>query len=383
MPENNHFNHFKVHTQYSICEGALKIVDLAEHCASNNISSVGISDSFNMCGVLEFSQEISKVGCQPIIGTQINFSFSENNLEKMGKISLIAKNKVGYKNLLKLSSSSYLSIKKNEDPHCDIQELIDNSDGLIVLLGASRSLLSTLILENNISDSELLLQKVQKSFKDNIYLEIQRHNESHEQALESQLLNFSEKLSIPIIATHEVFYLKKDMYEAHDAYICVGQKTYVNDIKRLRYSEEHYFKSDSEMTELFSDLPEAIENNKNLTFRCNYRPLTSKPMLPNFNTESSNVNDELKINANKGLEDRLKNFILVNIVDEEQKVAIKQKYVERLNYEIEMISKMKFSGYFLIVSDYIKWAKSNNIPVGPGRGSGAGSLVAWLSLIHI
>lgn len=377
MPENNHFNHFKVHTQYSICEGALKIVDLAGHCASNNITSVGISDSFNMCGVLEFSQEVSKVGCQPIIGTQINFSFSENNLEKMGKISLIAKNNAGYKNLLKLSSSSYLSIEKNEDPHCDIQELIDNSDGLIVLLGASRSLLSTLILENNISDSEILLQKIQKSFKNNVYLEIQRHNESHEQALESQLLNFSEKLSIPIIATHEVFYLKKDMYEAHDAYICVGQKTYVNDIKRLRYSEEHYFKSDSEMAELFSDLPEALENNKNLVFRCNYRPLTSKPMLPNFNTESSNVNDELKINANKGLEDRLKNFILINITDEEQKLATKQKYVERLNYEIEMISKMKFSGYFLIVSDYIKWAKSNNIPVGPGRGSGAGSLVAW------
>ena len=245
------------------------------------------------------------------------------------------------------------------------------------MLGASRSLLSTLILENNITDSEILLQKIQKSFKNNVYLEIQRHNESHEQALESQLLNFSEKLSIPIIATHEVFYLKKDMYEAHDAYICVGQKTYVNDIKRLRYSEEHYFKSDTEMTELFSDLPEAIENNKNLVFRCNYRPLTSKPMLPNFNTESSNVNDELKINANKGLEDRLKNFILINIADEEQKLATKKKYVERLNYEIEMISKMKFSGYFLIVSDYIKWAKSNNIPVGPGRGSGAGSLVAW------
>ena len=131
------------------------------------------------------------------------------------------------------------------------------------------------------------------------------------------------------------------------------------------------------MTELFSDLPEALENNKNLVFRCNYRPLTSNPMLPNFNTESSNVNDELKINANKGLEDRLKNFILINITDEEQKLATKKKYVERLNYEIEMISKMKFSGYFLIVSDYIKWAKSNNIPVGPGRGSGAGSLVAW------
>ena len=149
------FNHLKIHTQYSICEGALKIADLSSYCKSHNINSVGISDSFNMCGVLEFSEEISKVGTQPIIGTQINFSFSHNNLEKIGKISLIAKNITGYKNLLKLSSNSYLSIEKNHEPHCAIEELINHSEGLIVLLGGSHSLISSLILNSTIAFSIL------------------------------------------------------------------------------------------------------------------------------------------------------------------------------------------------------------------------------------
>ena len=375
--KNSQFNHLKIHTQYSICEGALKISDLSEYCKAHKITSVGISDSRNMCGVLEFSEEISKAGTQPVIGTQINFSFSHNNLEKIGKISLIAKNIAGYKNLLKLSSHSYLSIEKNQDPHCAIEELVKYSDGVIVLLGGSHSLISDMILSNNISECEFLIQKIAHIFKDNAYIEIQRHGEIHEKDLEVKLLEFSSKFNIPIIATHEVFYLEEDMYEAHDAYICVGQKTYVNDTKRLRYSDQHYLKTDLEMVELFSDLPEALENNQNIPLRCSYRPLTSKPMLPNFNTESSNVDDELKSQAKSGLAVKLQDFILNNISDLAEKDLVRKKYEDRLNYEVEMISKMKFSGYFLIVSDYIKWAKSKNIPVGPGRGSGAGSLVAW------
>ena len=375
--KNSQFNHLKIHTQYSICEGALKISDLSEYCKAHKITSVGISDSRNMCGVLEFSEEISKAGTQPVIGTQINFSFSHNNLEKIGKISLIAKNIAGYKNLLKLSSHSYLSIEKNQDPHCAIEELVKYSDGVIVLLGGSHSLISDMILSNNISECEFLIQKIAHIFKDNAYIEIQRHGEIHEKDLEVKLLEFSSKFNIPIIATHEVFYLEEDMYEAHDAYICVGQKTYVNDTKRLRYSDQHYLKTDVEMVEIFSDLPEALENNQNIPLRCSYRPLTSKPMLPNFNTESSNVDDELKSQARSGLAVKLQDFILNNISDLDEKDLVRKKYEDRLDYEVEMISKMKFSGYFLIVSDYIKWAKSKNIPVGPGRGSGAGSLVAW------
>ena len=377
MNLKNNFNHIKIHTQYSICEGALKINDLSEFCKEKKIEAVGISDSLNLCGALEFSQEISKSGTQPIIGTQINFSFSHNNLEKIGKISLIAKNSIGYKNLLKLSSNSYLSIEKNEDPHCSIEKLFQYSDGLIILIGGSRSLISSLILSGNSLEVSFLLQKIKNIFKGNAYIEIQRHNEEHEKNLELKLLELSQKFTIPLIATHEVFYLTQDMHEAHDAYVCVGQKTYVNDPKRLKYSDQHYLKSHEEMQSLFADLPEALENNYSLKLRCNFRPLSSKPMLPNFSTELSNVNDELKFEAEKGLKIKLKDFVLKNISDNDQIKKITKEYEDRLNYEVLMISKMKFSGYFLIVSDYIKWAKNNNIPVGPGRGSGAGSLVAW------
>ena len=377
MNLKNNFNHIKIHTQYSICEGALKINELSEFCKEKKIEAVGISDSLNLCGALEFSQEISKSGTQPIIGTQINFSFSHNNLEKIGKISLIAKNSVGYKNLLKLSSNSYLSIEKNEDPHCSIEKLFQYSEGLIILIGGSRSLISSLILSGNSLEVSFLLQKIKNIFKGNAYIEIQRHNEEHEKNLELKLLELSQKFTIPLIATHEVFYLTQDMHEAHDAYVCVGQKTYVNDPKRLKYSDQHYLKSHEEMQSLFADLPEALENNYSLKLRCNFRPLSSKPMLPNFSTELSNVNDELKSEAEKGLKIKLKDFVLKNISDNDQIKKITKEYEDRLNYEVLMISKMKFSGYFLIVSDYIKWAKNNNIPVGPGRGSGAGSLVAW------
>ncbi len=184
--KNQQFNHLKIHTQYSICEGALKIFELAEFCKNNRLSAAGISDSFNMCGVLEFSQDISKIGTQPIIGTQINFAFLNNNLKKIGKISLIAKNHTGYKNLLKLSSISYLSIEKNEDPQCSIDTLLQYSDGVIVLIGGSYSLVSSLIIENNINECEYLIKKIQNKYHDNIYIEIQRHGESHEASVRNK-----------------------------------------------------------------------------------------------------------------------------------------------------------------------------------------------------
>ena len=349
--KNQQYNHLKFHTQYSICEGALKISELAEFCKNNNINVAGISDSFNMCGVLEFSQEVSKIGTQPIIGTQINFAFLNNNLKKIGKISLIAKNHTGYKNLLKLSSISYLSIEKNEDPQCSVDTLLQYSEGVIVLMGGSYSLVSSLIMENNINECENLIKRIQNKFHDNIYIEIQRHGESHEKSLETKLLELAHKFSIPLIATHEVFYINQDMYEAHDAYICVGQKTYVNDLKRLKYSNQHYLKTSDEMRNLFQDLPEALENNFLLPLRCSFRPLPSKPMLPNFSSNSINVDEELKNQAEIGLKVKLENFILNGMSDSYEKKMIEQKYKERLAYEVSMIAKMKFSGYFLIVSD--------------------------------
>ncbi len=371
------FIHYKNHTQYSICEGAIKISDLVNYCKKNNIPAVGLCDNFNLSGALEFASELSKQSIQPIIGTQINIKITIGNSSIIGKITMIAKNKIGYENILYLSSKSYLESNSNEQIHCSFHDLIDHLDGLVILAGGSYSLISKLIKNNNTEELKTFLKLIKEKINDDLYIEIQRHFEDYEKELELNLLNISSDLSLPIIATHEVFYLDQDMYEAHDAYICVGQKTYVNEKNRIKYSSEHYFKSSEDMKKLFYDLPDALINNYNLVKKICFFPKKSKPLLPNFEKENINLDKEIKEQAIAGLEYCLKNYVLKDINDE---TIIKNKekiYYDRLNYELEMIIKMKFSGYFLIVSDYVKWAKNNYIPVGPGRGSGAGSLVAW------
>ncbi len=371
---NKEFNHIKVHTQYSICEGALRTSDLAKYCKDNKIKAVGLSDSNNLCGALEFSELLAKSKTQPIIGTQINIINGNNT----GKIPLIAKNLIGYKNLIKLSSKSYLEIKDNEHPHCKIDDIITNSEGLILLTGSIDSFFGKLFSRNLTDEIYKLLKTLKRSFSDNIYLEIQRHNDPGEIFFEKFLTNVSNELDLPLIATNEVFYLDKEMHEAHDAYLCIGEKTYVNVKDRRKYSNHHYLKKSDEMFDLFKDLPDALENNKNLPLRISYRPKNSEPVLPNIQTEQSkNVDQLLKEESLKGLNIKLQEFVLPSTQDK-KKSLVEKTYHLRLQHEINIISKMKYSSYFLIVSDYIKWAKKNNIPVGPGRGSGAGSLVAWV-----
>jgi len=374
--KNVFFNHIKIHTQYSICEGAVKIADLADYLKKNPVDAIGISDSLNLSGALEFSELVSKAGVHPIIGTQINLNFQEI----IGKISLIAKSETGYKNLINLSSNSYLKVNKDQVPQINLKELLSNAKDLIILFGGKNTLASELILNNQQKLLTNLITELKNNFKDNLYFEIQRHGEIGEKTIENFLIEKSIINKIPLIATHEVFYLSKETYEAHDAYICVGQKTYVDEKSRLTYSEEHYFKSNNEMLEIFKDLPDALENNNYLKYFCTYRPLISKPLLPSYsiNSETRKSLDEYLFDlANSGLSFKLNDKILKNITDEKLKEEFSLKYQSRLDYELKMISKMKFAGYFLIVADYIAWAKKNNIPVGPGRGSGAGSLVAY------
>ena len=218
------FTHLKIHTQYSICEGALRTADLAKYCKTNQIKAVGICDSNNLCGALEFSEVIAKSKTQPIIGTQINIKHKDN----IGKIPLFAMNLDGYKNLIKLSSKSFLEIKDNELPHCNISDLEKNNKGLILLSGAFDGLIGKLFFKNLTDEILLLFNKFKKIYHDKFYLEIQRHEDQGEKFFEKFLIKTSHKLSLPLIATHEVFYLEKDMHEAHDAYLCIGEKTYVN-----------------------------------------------------------------------------------------------------------------------------------------------------------
>ena len=362
------FNHFKIHTQYSICEGAVKIEDLEKFCKSNKIKSIGISDSSNLCGALQFSETVSKSKAQPIIGTQIKFKHKDF----IGLIPIVAKNDLGYKNLVKLSSSSYLNHKKFNEPHCELKDLIKNKDGLIITLGSLNSLAGDLFKKDKLDEIKEIYTFLKNLLSTNFYIEIQRHNDINEKNLEVYNLNLSNELDIPIIASHEVYYLEKELYNAHDALMCIGSKNYINDKNRLKLSNHHYLKNDNEMYQLFSDLPEALENNYNLPLRCSYRPTQSKPLLPNISSkEDVTADDILRKEAEKGLIDRLEKNINRNSHLEVN------EYKKRLKHEINIICKMNYSSYFLIVSDYIKWAKNKNIPVGPGRGSGAGSLVAW------
>ena len=228
-----------------------------------------------------------------------------------------------------------------------------------------------------LTEIDEILEKIKDTFGDKFYLEIQRHNDFGEKLFEDFILKKSNDLAIPLIATHEVFYLDQDMHEAHDALICIGEKTYVNEKKRKKYSDEHYLKSSEQMIEVFSDLPEALENNFNFTFKCNYKPKHSLPILPNIRTSKNiDVDQELFNLATKGLKEKFNKYIFRQNSEQENKKNI-EKYNKRLQHEFNIIKEMRYSGYFLIVSDYIKWAKNNNIPVGPGRGSGAGSLIAW------
>ena len=373
LGNNKNFNHLKVHTQYSICEGAIKIDELADFCKSKKIKSIGLSDSYNLCGALEFSDKISKVGTQPIIGTQINI-----NLDDIyGKISLYATTETGYKNLTKLSSISYLKNDGLTEPSCCLEDLRNNNEDLLLLTGNYKNFFGKLFYKNKLKDFEEILNSLKTSFKDRLYIEVQRHNEHQEKNFENYLLNTSKSLQLPLIATQEIFYLDENMYEAHDALVCIGEKNFVDDKNRFRYSNQHYLKSQEELEKLYSDIPEALENNYNFHLRFNFKPKKSKPILPSIsNKESSSPEEELSKLAKKGLENRLANFILKkNKIESKEKIT--KIYEDRLNHEINIINSMDYSSYFLIVSDYIKWAKKNSIPVGPGRGSGAGSLVAY------
>ena len=370
LEKNNSFTHFKIHTQYSICEGAIKIDNLKDFCKANKVKALGISDSFNLCGALEFSEAISKQGTQPIIGTQIAFKYGDTT----GKLTLIASSEIGYKRIIELSSKSYLEKSETHEPLCFLDDLLLKPEGIIVMSNNINGLIGKLFLKNRFKEIEEIYNKLKISFNFSFYLEIQRHDDLNEKQFERFNLKTSYDLKIPIIASHEVFYLDKSMHEAHETLICIGNKTYLNDKNRLSYSNNHYFKSDHEMFELFRDLPEAIENNVNLPFRCSYRPTPSKPMLPNIKkTNNDDTETELTKYSLNGLDQKFQeNPYLKNNYDKYHSI-----YKLRLNHELEIIKKMKYASYFLIVADYINWAKGNDIPVGPGRGSGAGSLVAW------
>ncbi len=371
--QSKNFNHLKIHSQYSICEGAIKIDDLKNYSKENKLKSLALCDTTNLCGALEFAEKISKVGTQPIIGTQINFKYGET----IGLLPLFALNEEGYKRIIELSSLSYLKNDNLSEPHLEITELLNKDEGVSLFTGTIHGLFGNLFNKGRLNEIDTLYKKLRSKLGNRFYIEIQRHGDQNEDSFEKFNLSKSLELEIPLIATNEVFYINKNMHEAHDALICIKNKTYINEKNRLKLSDQHYLKSSAEMTNLFIDLPEALENNNNFPFRCNFRPSFSKPILPNISTEKSGNADEIL--TNDSLEGLKNKFLKVFKLNKNDLISDKNflKYKDRLVHELNIIIEMKYASYFLIVADYIKWAKENDIPVGPGRGSGAGSLVAW------
>ncbi len=375
MPESqiNKFNHLKIHTQYSICEGAIKIDSLKDFSKENRIRSLAICDTSNLCGALEFAEKISKIGTQPIIGTQIHFKYKDT----LGLLPIYALSEIGYKRIIELSSMSFLNNDDLSEPHVNFEELLNKNDDIAIFSGTVFGLFGALFEKGKFSEIKELYSKLKLNFGDRFYLEIQRHNDSNELGFEKFNLNKSLELEIPIIATNEVFYIDKNMYEAHDALICIKNKTYISEKDRIKLTNQHYLKSDAEMSELFHDLPEALENNYNFPYRCSFKPFFSKPILPNISSEKGGNADEVLMKESlDGLKDKFEKIFKIESKDLLSNKDF-SKYKDRLDHELDIIIEMKYSSYFLIVSDYIKWAKKNEIPVGPGRGSGAGSLVAW------
>ncbi len=352
------FIHLRVHSVYSLLESSVKIEELIGLCLRNKMPAVAITDSGNLFGSLEFAEYAASRGIQLIIGCNIIVKHSEQNLP----ILLLAKNEQGYTNLVTLVSESFRKRKNNSDiPYVDFDELLNLSTGLIALTGGS---LSQLLLGQDKETVEKLLS----AFNGHLYVELQRHGLNKELELEEALIDFAYQRNIPLVATNDVFFPNRSDYEAYDILTCISEGSYALENNRKKLTTEHYFKSVAEMEELFSDIPEAIHNTLVIAKRCSYMPRSRQPILPKFPCrENKTENEELREQAVAGLEFRIAN---------ETDIDLKQ-YYDRLNYELSVITSMNYAGYFLIVSDFIRWSKANGIPVGPGRGSGAGSIVAW------
>ncbi len=390
MSQNSdqNFIHLRNHTSYSLCEGAIRISDLIKKVESYKMPAVGICDTHNLFGALEFSLACKKSNIQPIISCQITFDSrleaNNKNLSALDiqnlfcEVVLIAKNEQGYLNLMKLVSDSNVNRQAGIKPHITLKELADKKEGLIMLCGNINGVFAKSLLEDQSNKVDELAQKLVSIFGSDFYIELQRQKESEEEKIEQSLINLAFKHNIPLVATNNNFFLEKEMHEAQDVLYCIGTGRYISEQNRKKITNQHYFKSQKEMCELFSDIPEAIQNTINIAKKCCIMANERQPTLPKFQTQYGlSEAEQLSKEAQNGLKERLELKFELEETPKDKQSEIIKFYNERLDYELEVIKQMNFSGYFLIVSDFIIWSKESDIPVGPGRGSGAGSIVAW------
>ena len=363
------FVHLRVHSAFSLSEGAIKPDKIAALAKDYAMPAVAITDTSNMFGALEFSQYCTKEGVQPIIGCQLGLKREGINLPP-DNVVLLAQNAAGYANLQRLTSASFLE-GDGVKPQITRAALLEHAEGLFLLTGGVQGPVGRLLAEGQMAEAEAYLAALAEAFAGRIAVEIQRHGEAIEAAVEPGFLQLAEKFALPIVATNECFFAKPEMYEAHDALLCIAEGRVLAEKERRRVTPEHWFKPAKLMRELFADLPDACDNTIAIARSCAVMAQSRKPLLPTCPKvrEGASEADTVRAMAEEGLRARL---AFEGISGEAE-----AEYWKRLEFELGIIVQMGFPGYFLIVADFIQWAKDHKIPVGPGRGSGAGSLVAW------
>jgi len=381
MDQGPSFVHLHLHTSYSLREGALTIPKLAKLALADAMPALAITDTNNLFGALEFSEKLAKEGIQPITGLQLTIDFGDGALfgrdlarNARGSVVLLVATEAGYINLMRLASEAYTRPASGDEPHITFDRLSGGTAGLILLTGGPNGAIDRVLSANKPEAAADRLDRLTTEFgADHVYMELQRHGLPEERRLESQLVELAYGRKLRLVATNEPFFASTADHEAHDALICIAEGQVLGTPDRRQLSPEHRFRARAEMVKLFADLPEATANTVEIARRCSYRPQTRKPILPNYTSlEGTPLDAEaaLRAEAATGLAARLAAHGPAPGFDEED-------YAARLAFELGVIADMKFPGYFLIVSDFIKWAKAQAIPVGPGRGSGAGSLVAY------
>jgi DNA polymerase-3 subunit alpha len=378
MANSPRFIHLRTHSEYSLLEGALRLKKLPGMCRDAGMPALALTDTNNMFAALEFSVAMAGEGIQPILGCQVDLAYVTPQPGERPRdpapLVLLAQSEAGYENLMKLNSCLYLD-KGGALPQVTLDELEAHAGDLICLTGGPDGPVGCLLQGHQRPAAEELMQRLARTFGDRLYVELQRHPEEggspeKERLTERGFVEMAYAMGLPLVATNDVYFPKSEMYEAHDALICIAEGAYVDQQEpRRRLTGQHYFKTPAEMATLFADLPEALENTVEIARRCAFMAYRRDPILPRFADDEV---AELRRQAQEGLRNRLE------IIDPAAPV---EEYEKRLEFELGIIEGMGFPGYFLIVADFIKWAKEQDIPVGPGRGSGAGSLVAYALLI--
>lgn len=376
------FIHLHLHSSFSLLEGALPIARLAALAKADRQPALALTDTGNLFGALEFSEKMASAGIQPIIGCALAVEFGDAGQVRNGpggqkavrlpRLVLLAATEAGYRNLMALVSRSFLEVADTEAPHVKPDWLSERAEGLIGLTGGPDGVLDGMIAGGNHAFAKARLEQLAAIYPSRLYVELQRHGTELERLVEPALIDLAYDAGLPLVATNEPFFAERDDHEAQDALLAIAEGRLVAETDRRQLTPEHRFKTRAEMMELFADLPEALASTVEIARRCSYRPKTRRPILPRFTAGDREADEgtELRKRAEAGLAARMAAHGVAEGWTEEE-------YRERLEFELNVIGRMKYAGYFLIVADFIQWAKAQGIPVGPGRGSGAGSLVAY------